>query len=440
MLILVSACDAQNAEGNSGIYANDPTKTPLQNINLLPTSTPAPDVQDNSSTTGRETIIPPFQDMTAIPEEFLCVQENPVVMLGENDNFNEYPEEILTFLNSGGTIQELQKTIVQRQIGHEPTNLSMGDLNGNQKLDLVVSLVDPASKSFPPRGELMIYTCESGNYALSYFELSSEGFDPPSIIHIQDINGDYLDDLITSQAICDNHTCYEDVKILTWGEEGFENRLDGTVVDLPFPNVQITDYDMDGIYQLEVSGEGTSSVAAGPPRIHTRIYVFDPVLGMWELSESALGPTEFRIHILHDANSAAQSGDYTVALLMYERVINDDTLLDWFPEEFDYQVESLKAYARFKLVVDHALSGDLTNAQTVLDGMNTIYPAGSHYYPFAEMAQEFMNQYQIGENKDNACEVVFEYAAVHAVEILTPLGQDVFGYNNPNLTPLDICP
>jgi hypothetical protein len=59
-----------------------------------------------------------------------------------------------------------------------------------------------------------------------------------------------------------------------------------------------------------------------------------------------LGPSNFRIRALHDADAASKKGDYETALALYERVINDETLDDWI--EPDTERANLSAFAKYR--------------------------------------------------------------------------------------------
>jgi hypothetical protein len=407
------------------------TSTPLPTKTKNNTPTPTQKIETPATPTPKDTLTPPPVDSTCI----LSQPHDPFL----KSKFEDYPARILAFLNASGTVQELDEILTEYEIANPPITVTAGDLTGNGKLDVVVSFINSRSQGFPKQGALLIYTCQGDHYILAYYEIGQQGFDPPSIIHIQDLNSDGPAELISSSAICGAYTCFEDVKIIAWTGTGFENRLNGTIIDLPFPNVQITDYEKDGIYQLEAAGSGPGTISAGPPREKTRIYTYNPNTGFWELTDELIGASDFRIHVLHDADDAARRSEYLIAQVLYDRVINDSSLIDWRPEDFEEQVINLQAYARFKLVVVYAFQNQLDNAQSILEAMLNLYPQDQSQYAYAQLAQVFLNAYTT-QNKEAACGAAHEYAALHAVKILTPLGQEIFGATNPNYSPLDICP
>jgi len=78
-------------------------------------------------------------------------------------------------------------------------------------------------------------------------------------------------------------------------------------------------------------------------------------------------------------------------------------------------------------------------AQTTFDRLFADYPPGAVGYPYAELARKFQEAYPAG-GIPNGCAAARQFAADHPQEILVPLGSAVFGYANPDYSPLDICP
>jgi hypothetical protein len=52
-------------------------------------------------------------------------------------------------------------------------------------------------------------------------------------------------------------------------------------------------------------GGGFNSVGAGPNRTTIRSWKYEQLTGFWEYFEDVPGPSYYRIHLLHDADSAA---------------------------------------------------------------------------------------------------------------------------------------
>ncbi|MDH3942999.1 MAG: hypothetical protein OEV06_02740, partial [Anaerolineae bacterium] len=301
---------------------------------------------------------------TAVVVDPVCVAPGPHDALIET-SYEDYPNQFLLFLNSGGAPSTLQANLEALGIANLAPSVAVADLTGDGKFDVVVSFLEPEPQTVPTPGALLIYTCLGDRYTLTHIELSGDFQGAPRILHLQDMNADGAAEVISSSSTCGAHTCFESAKILSWSGSSFEDRLDGSTDNLPYPDLQITDYDRDGFYNLEVTGRGFGSVGAGPQRTVTRIWTYDREGGLWTASEEILGASEYRIHVLHDADAAARRGEYPVAIVLYQQVIDNDGLLDWMDQENERL--NLSAYAAYKLVVVFAAQGDRGRAFDQLD-------------------------------------------------------------------------
>lgn len=373
---------------------------------------------------------------TPTPLDPTCVSPEDHEGLGETF-FEDYPNLILSYLNDGAAANELATSLFQQGILFPDSKVTIEELTGDLKEDLIVSITDKTSLTLPPAGALLIFTCQGDQFALTHIEQSGEFFGAPILVHIQDMNQDGIKEVIYSSSKCGAHTCFEDTQILSWTGFSFERKLDGSTSELPSPNVQITDYDQDGVYDFEVVSGGYGSVGAGPQRSKSTIWRYDPEAGIWAFGEENDGISNYRVHLVHDADAAMRRGEYQVALLLYDQVINNPNLLDW--QDPDLEQLNLGAYVRYKIVVSFALQGDVGSARAFLDSVKNIYASFSEQSAFMEMAELFLNAYE-SEGEQKACEAAIVYSAEHADVILAPLGQGVYGYANPDYTPFDICP
>jgi hypothetical protein len=383
------------------------------------------------------TMSSPTQTLTPLPEMVWCIPHQDGVELAES-RFEGYPQAIQAFLDDGGTPKMLDEQLYQLGIANQPIAVDFTDLTGDLLYDVVVSIYDPGSLNVgPPGGILLIYVCENGNYQLVYEEISQEGWSAPGIRYLQDLNGDDRAELVIASAVCGAHTCFEEVQVLVWNGREFENRLDGETSDLPFPDVRVIDADGDGVFDLEVTGSGFGSVGAGPPRGVTRIWVFDAESELWMQDIEIPEPSNYRIHLLHDAETATSNEDFSQALNLYDRVINDRTLDDWVDPE--QEQATLSAFALYKTGVIHYFMGDERVGQSTFNQLRRSFPSGSFQETYIELANVFEEAYEQGDFQE-ACIVARDFAEENAALILDPLGPIQFGYASREFTSQDVCP
>jgi len=424
LLVVSLACNAAQLVASGGEGSTpQPAKGPVTPENVLPTST------------ARPTPIPTFPPAPTevTPQCVIPVVSGDEIIIAPRE-FVDYPQAILGVLNLGLTFSGLEEVLEAAGVANQPVSVATGDLDADGKDDVVVSIFDPASPLVPPAGVLLIFTCERDHYVLAAEMPTGEGAGGPKIWFLQDLNADGAGEVVVSTATCGAHTCFEKVRVIAWDGAAFGNRLEMDTSALPFPLVEITDPEGDGIYALEVTGSGFGSVGAGPQRPLIVRASYDPDTQTWRKSAEIMGPSSYRLHVLHDADRAAAAGDYQTALAGYQRVVADPTLEDWLDPASERL--NLSAYARFKMVLVYSLLGQEDFVQVVLDEMRAAYPAGSPQSAYLAMAERFLEASGSG-GFPAGCAAVENYAESHTQEILLPLNS--FGYANPGYTAADLC-
>ena len=149
-----------------------------------------------------------------------------------------------------------------------------------------------------------------------------------------------------------------------------------------------------------------------------------------------LAPSNYRIHVLHDAEDAALARDYEQALMDYDRVNSDLALVDWMDPEVEKA--NLSAYALFKTAVVSLIQNKVDLAQATFDQLAASYPPGTKGHAFVELAVAFQAAYPAG-GVPSGCAAARQYAVDHPDQVLLLLGSAVYGYANRDVSPQDIC-
>jgi hypothetical protein len=323
--------------------------------------------------------------------------------------------------------------LIVNQLSPDEQPVWAEDLTQDGVRDVVVTVLDPEDQR---QGALMIYTCSGSQYVLSHIVVSPQDYYAPKLLYIQDMTDDGLREVIYSSTTCFANTCYEDIQIISWANGVFMPHLEGSTVELPGPDAKLTDYDKDGVYDLEVVGKIVSDVAAGPQRNTINVWSYDPASGNWKLTEQSLASSPFRIHMVHDAEDAMDRGEYLIAALLFEQVGTDENLLDWSNPSDEYN--NLTAYATYKRIVAHAYLEDQPAALALYDEFVEEY-GNTEQYGYVEMADAFLTDSEV-LGLEGGCTSARQYAAANQFLVLTPLGSSVYGYTNRDFTAEDICP
>lgn len=405
------------------------TPTPMEVLHPTPTSPPP-------TTTLPPTASPITPSPVPTPVNPACVPEGHPEGWGKV-GFDELPMAIADFLNQGASPQALDEALYEADVAGVPAAVKVGDMTGDGKQEVVVAVLQPLADNPLPGGKLLIYVCHQGTYVLDYERDSGEGFGPPHLWYLQDLDADGDAELVVSEATCGAHTCFDEVQILAWEGGVFENRLEGSSLDLPSPDVRLSDTDGDGVYELEVVSSGVNSVGAGPQRQVSRVWQRVLESGRWVVGREVLGPAEYRIHVLHDAEAAARERDFEGALVLYQQVVDDATLAAWGdPVE---EQTTLGAYARYKMMALYLVVGQPDFAEAVLAALRADFPEGTAQHAYVALAQAYWEAFASG-GEGGACAAAMAYAEAHREQVLDPLGLAHFGYANREFVAGDVCP
>jgi len=348
-------------------------------------------------------------------------------------DYQTFPQVILDYLNAGASTEELAVNLIVRGLGPEEQPVWAEDLTGDGVREVVVTVFD---ESQPRQGSLLIFNCVDGQYELAFLVISEQQAYAPLLRHIQDFNADGQREVVYSSTHCGAHTCFEDVQILSYENGEYLPRLEGSTPEYPYPDIKLTDFDHDGVYNLEVVGTAIASVGAGPQRDSINIWQYDAGSSTWKLGEHTLAASPFRVHLVHDAEGAMDRAEYLIGSLLFEQVIEDEQLLEWADEEEEYR--NLAAYAYFKRIVAAVYLEDLAAADQLFGELDKLYGRGNQY-AYVDMAEVFLAVNQ-SDGLEVACTAVQQYSETNKAVVLTPLSSSVYGYANPDFEPADICP
>lgn len=342
---------------------------------------------------------------------------------------------LLSYFNGGGSADALQAAMeAAHRVPAGSLGISQVDVNADGWLDLAGSTADPHSQANPPGGTLWVLVCSGQGYILGY-SLTPPAAGAPVVHNVEDLTGDGSADLLIGLPTCGAHTCFEKADVLVWTGSTLEGRLEGTSEDLPSPAFEVLPAPAPRPAQIEIRGTGIASVGAGPYRPVVRTWSWDAARGWFVVTSDVTLSTNYRIHVLQDADRADREGNYALAQDLYYRVVTDDSLDDWAYGEEGRQ--NLAAYATFRKVLTYLQMGDLGDAQVAYGILQNGHPSGAIGHSYAEMAQAFWEEYGASGNLAAACTAAQAYAAAHPAEILDPL---YYGYANPAYIAQDICP
>lgn len=337
----------------------------------------------------------------------------------------QFGRALLSYLNAGGQATQLTEST-------PGLTLSRPDLDGDGYVDLAFSLLSGGGQ-LQPEGAVFVYRCRQERFELVYTDLSTPERGAPQVEQVADATLDGADDLLVTQEACGAHTCFVHVQLLSWTDGTLVNRFEGATDDLPGPTVEL-ETSTGAPANIIVTGSGYNSVGAGPYRRLERTWSWDPVSGFFRPSSERELPSDYRIHLVHDADQAAADGHLSLALELFQAAATDPSLRPWV--EASVEQPTLAGYARFRQMAISLRQGAEGQAGDYLQALRD-EAAGDPAAAYVGLAEAFWAVYGQTGSVDQACREAQAYAASHQATILDPL---YYGYANPTYGPADICP
>ena len=341
-------------------------------------------------------------------------------------------DAVSAYLQAGGDPEPLAADLFERGWVSPTSAVVWTDVDGDGRLDLAAGLTAaPDPQGIASDGAVFVWRCQDGSYRRLEAAPRRPDHGLPALREARDLTGDGVPDLLVAHPLCGAHTCYEQYSVLAWREGALVERFQGASDDMPYPKLAIESDGPGAPAVITVTATGIGSVGAGPYRMWTRSWTWDAASQTFQPGEAVFEAPRYRIHLLYDADDAYNRGDIAAALDLYNRVIEDDTLLDW-PGPGERRAQ-LSAYAAYRRVLAMLVSGDVEQAQaesaTRLTGTDPTTAA------FAELARRLI----AGASQDalaGACAQVPAFAGDHADDLLAFLD---FGYANRSYSAHDLC-
>jgi hypothetical protein len=378
---------------------------------------------------------------------------------------------IVDFLNQGGA----PETLIQAVEAVDPELILRQDLTNDGQEELLLKMRYLSILGCTPDGQYKIF----GQF------IDDIVFFPPAIIAIQDLNRDGLPEMLLHSRTFRGLSTTLTLQVVAWNGQEIANMI-GMPPAYPYRSLAEVIYwdehdevigimhELGDVELVDVDGNGTTEIIvhSGIPG-HPDTFAHGPWRGgqdtfTWNgdafvLLNSEIDPPVYRFQAVHDADQAALLGNYDQALTLYQEAIFSDQLAGWSPELYSQQMDlvntwynneptptpyappaeeyyHLAGYARFRILVLHALRGYTVEAQTVYDTLQEEFSEGQPGHASALLATAFWQEYQATQNVGQACRYALGELGDGAEEILYWVGSSFHGWQFPPYKPVDLCP
>jgi hypothetical protein len=345
----------------------------------------------------------------------------------------------------------------------QDTDLQTVDLDGDGQEEWLLTLqIDPEepfwgrSGDFWIIGDRLLYRFHQPT---DYFREEREAILPldqdfylsaARVLAIQDFTGDSAPEVLLQRQVCGAHTCTHAYFMLGYGEgqvrpliaaQAGPYQSGQAVILYESELIGLTDETGDGVADLVLHSGVIRSAGAGIQRTRTEVWAWNGAV--ITLAQVRLDPTDYRFHVLYEANDAFDQNQRDQARRLYQQVIEDESLQDirW-AEEFPSSYDSTRQFAAFRLVLLGLMERDRTAAAQWQQWLAQAYPSSA----LTAAARQLLTLQAQQIPLEAAC------AQVRSDLMAQEPGEDDFpgtgptgplrymGYGNPVLDAAAICP
>jgi tetratricopeptide (TPR) repeat protein len=426
-----------------------PTRTLVPSATSTASVTPLPTIPTFTPTFDVSTIV----TVTPAPKAE-CPRENPSVVAKfatpSSDGSYEihYAPEILDYLNSGGIIEQLQDTGLEK----------IADITGDG-----VNEVGYGGFSIG----YSIFGCKDGKYQDILHFAGDFGAELGDVL---DLNENGMPEVILYNLV---HYGYIDISVFEWDGNKYNS-----LIQIPsnYPTefidwVSATEYpkfmdiDKDGLKEIvlvfyRLCGGFGDFCDGTPRRQETTVLSWNGQ--NYVVQQNYYAPAQYRFQAIQDGDAAASQKEYDKAISLYQEAISSNMLKSYSLEisdnlraQYDTQYGTtptptphpiavdeypkLAAYAYYRILLIYLVQGYESDAGTVYNTLQQKFGNDPYARPYAEMATAFWEAYQSTQRMYDGCAAAIQYAVEHP-EILTPLGSDYHGWQSHTYAPADVCP
>ncbi len=385
----------------------------------------------------------------APPTSSICPGSGEAPALTPVGAAEDFGPQILAYLNALGSPNGLQEAF---SMLHDPANpnaiyqarIISRDVTGDGIEDVIANLSLPALDN----RVLFVFTCQAGKYVTLY-----RNTDNPTLRAVKDMNLDGAAEILYSSPDC-TVGCMIYYDILEWNGKEFASLTRNNDPPCYGPCIvsgyaEIADLTHNGTLAL-ILVEGWN-IQYGPGCEQRDAWTWNGKSFVKGSHPYCL--PQYRIHAVYAGDDASLTGEYNQALGYYQQVIFEAGMLpgrDWqqhldSPSKFfampdPVEWAGLSAYARYRILLLQILWQDEPSAQLVYRTLENRFPAGAPGHAYAALASAFWEAYSPSHNLASACSQAGQFAAANAGDILTPLSRAIYGKNNRDYQPIDICP
>ncbi len=310
------------------------------------------------------------------------------------------------------------------------TLISDRDINGDGFMDLLLTYrPDPNQTS--TRMDLALFLWAGEGMDLS---LQAKAAGEVALLAVGDINRDERKDIVWTDKTCGTALCYTRVHIESWEAE---TRTWQAWTELPIAmvnaDVRLVDAaDLGHGLAVQIQGGEHTGADAGPQRTRTEIWASQEGQPFRMMAREH-APARYLYHVVWEAHEKTLQSplqDLHTAQVLYRQALADNDLALWVnASEQDY----LRAFSLFRLAIIASYQDAPGIAREIIGVLDSAYASSV----FAYLGRAWLEVYEGLQDPVVACTAALAYAEANPA---TWRPFTAFGYANPGLAPIEVCP
>ncbi len=270
-------------------------------------------------------------------------------------------ERVTLAWRAGHDIDTLRQALLAEGWLERASGLQAFDVTGDSRPEWLVTVAPPESvlslPALPDGRQGVFWIVNDSGLAYAVGRSDALWLSAPEVVTVADFTGDDVYDVVVEATGCGAHTCFQHYQVISAQGGSLrdvvrqKDRPPGEthVIAISSSEPATADETGDGVYDFVIHGGAAGSAGAGIHRRFTEIWSWDG--SMMVLAERRMDFSDYRHHLLYDANAAFDAGRLDVAQAAYVRVIEDVTLQDSpaFVPGDPTSYEDSRAFAAFRL-------------------------------------------------------------------------------------------
>ncbi len=313
---------------------------------------------------------------------------------------------------AGRDPHEIQAALQAARAQQDAQDFALADLDGDGRPEWLVTLYDaPRTDSTSPLGPTGQFWVVGAGGVLYRYDARSAGFaSAPRVVFQADLTGDEHPDVVVDSKNCGASTCFDSYFVISAQGGSVRNVVKPVLTEPAGPEAQcvnmasVTDVRLTASKpaELVVRGGLFGSAGAGIMRERTETWGWDGQAVV--LKDTQWAASDYRFHVLYDANDAFAKGDEQTATAAYLRVLDDKTLKDApsFVPDITSSDPSVRQFAAFRLVLIQLKGLAEVEAHTWDGWLSANYPDA----PLARAAHTLLRTWGQSNNLATACAAV----------------------------------